>query len=180
MRDHYLARLFGLDPVNLRYAEHERYLTLSRVVSGEVMAAVFAEWRRERSSCRGGLIWFWRDLWCGAGWGVVDALGAPKAAFYYLRRVLQPVSVAMSDEGGNGLFVHIVNERADSLGASLTRARLRSASPAARSRSPPARPWSSPLPSCSTTSATFPTPIGSARRRRIWSWRRCTARMAGS
>jgi beta-mannosidase len=119
VRDHYLARLFGLDPLNLRYAEHERYLTLSRVVSGEVMARVFAEWRRERSTCRGGLIWFWRDLWCGAGWGVVDALGAPKAAFYYLRRVLQPVSVAMSDEGGNGLFVHIVNERADSLGASL-------------------------------------------------------------
>src|SRR2546429_2385262 len=50
VRDHYLARLFGLDPVNLRYAEHERYLTLSRVVSGEVMAAVFAEWRRDRKS----------------------------------------------------------------------------------------------------------------------------------
>ena len=119
VRDHYLARLFGLDPVTLRYAEHERYLTLSRIVSGEVMSSVFAEWRRERSSCRGGLIWFWRDLWCGAGWGVVDALGAPKAAYYYLRRALQPVSVAMSDEGGNGLYIHVVNERADSLGASL-------------------------------------------------------------
>jgi len=119
VRDHYLTRLFGVDPLNSRYAEHERYLTLSRIVSGEVMARVFAEWRRERSTCHGGLIWFWRDLWCGAGWGVIDALGYPKAAYYYLRRVLQPVSVAVSDEGGNGLFVHIVNERAVALDASL-------------------------------------------------------------
>ena len=41
-----------------------------------------------RSTCRGGLVWFLRDLWPGAGWGVVDAAGAPKAAYYYLRRAL--------------------------------------------------------------------------------------------
>lgn len=119
VRDHYLQRLFGTDPLQLRYTDHDRYLALSRVVSGEVMARVFTEWRRKRSPCRGGLIWFWRDLWPGSGWGVVDALGAPKAAYHYLRRVLQPVMVAMSDEGGNGLFVHVVNERPQSLEAIL-------------------------------------------------------------
>jgi len=111
VRDYYLKHLFGHDPLELRYGDHDRYLTLSRVVTGEVMAATFAEWRRKRSTCRGALIWFWRDLWCGAGWGVIDALGAPKAAYYYLRRALQPLAVFMSDEGGNGLFVHIANER---------------------------------------------------------------------
>jgi beta-mannosidase len=111
VRDHYLTRLFGCDPLALRYCDHERYLALSRIVSGEVMAATFAEWRRKRSSCRGALIWFWRDLWCGAGWGIVDALGKPKAAYHYLSRALKSLAVFISDEGGNGLFVHIVNER---------------------------------------------------------------------
>ena len=90
VRDHYLGRLFGVDPVALRYADHDRYLALGRVVTGEVMAQVFGEWRRARSTCRGALVWFLRDLWPGAGWGVVDAAGAPKAAWYHLKRALQP------------------------------------------------------------------------------------------
>jgi beta-mannosidase len=119
IRDHYLQRLFGIDPLQLRYSDHDRYLALSRVVSGEVMARVFTEWRRKRSPCRGGLVWFWRDLWPGAGWGVVDSLGTAKAPYHYLRRVLQPVLVAMTDEGINGLFVHIANERPQPLQAAL-------------------------------------------------------------
>ncbi len=111
VRDHYLERLFGVDPLALRYADHERYLALGRVVTGEVMAQVFGEWRRARSTCRGGLVWFLRDLWPSAGWGVVDAGGAPKAAWYYLKRALQPISLHVSDEGGNGLVLHLCNER---------------------------------------------------------------------
>jgi beta-mannosidase len=110
VRDHYLARLFGVDPLALRYADHERYLALSRATSGEVMAAVFAEWRRARSPTGGGLVWFWRDLWAGAGWGVLEANGAPKAAYHYLRRALQPTAIAITDEGVNGLALHLVHE----------------------------------------------------------------------
>ena len=119
VRDHYLTRLFGVNPLELRYADHERYIALSRVVSGEVMASTFAEWRRKRSTCRGALIWFWRDLWCGAGWGVVDALGLPKAAYHYLRRVSQPVAISISDEGGSGLYLHVNNECPRPLAANL-------------------------------------------------------------
>jgi beta-mannosidase len=119
VRDHYLARLFGVNPLELRYGDHDRYLALSRVVTGEVMASTFAEWRRKRSTCRGALIWFWRDLWCGAGWGVVDALGTPKAAYYYLRRASQPISISISDEGNNGLYLHVNNEPAQPLAATL-------------------------------------------------------------
>ena len=119
VRDHYLTRLFGVNPLELRYADHERYVALGRVVTGEVMASTFAEWRRKRSSCHGALIWFWRDLWCGAGWGVVDALGLPKAAYHYLRRVSQPVAVSISDEGGSGLYLHVTNERPTPLAANL-------------------------------------------------------------
>ncbi len=119
VRDHYLKALFGIDPVPLRYANPDRYLALSRVVTGEVMAAVFSEWRRERSVCRGGLVWFYKDLYPGAGWGIVDSLGHPKAAYYYLKRVFTPLTLFFSDEGLNGLQCHLVNETAHARGVSL-------------------------------------------------------------
>jgi beta-mannosidase len=120
VRDFYLKTLFDVDPLNLRYSDHDRYLQLSRIVTGEVMAASFSEWRRGRSSCNGALVWFLHDLWAGAGWGVIDALGTPKAAMHALRRVLQPVMVSISDEGNNGLALHVVNETARALDARLS------------------------------------------------------------
>ena len=111
VRDHYLKLLFGIDPTALRYSDHERYLQLSRVASAEVMAATFNEWRRAESSCKGALIWFLRDLWPGAGWGVIGSDGLPKAAFHALKRSLQPLNASISDEGVNGLALHLVNER---------------------------------------------------------------------
>lgn len=113
VRDHYLRVIFNTDPVALRSADHDLYLTLGRMTTGEVMAATFSEWRRPASSCQGAIVLFLRDLWAGAGWGLVDDAGVPKACYYYLKRVLQPVSVILSDEGVSGLFVHLLNERVD-------------------------------------------------------------------
>ena len=110
VRDHYVASLYRVDPLRLRYSDHDRYLALGRVATGEVMASVFSEWRRRRSGTRGGLVWFLRDLWAGAGWGVVDADGLPKAAWYYLKRALAPVAMSLSDEGCNGIGVQVVND----------------------------------------------------------------------
>ncbi len=120
VRDHYLAALWGVDPVKLRAVDHDRYLALSRVVTGEVMAAAYAEWRRPGSRCGGALVWFLRDLWAGAGWGLVDDAGLPKACYYALRRVLQPVAVLLSDEGVNGVAVHLLNEHADAVSGELS------------------------------------------------------------
>lgn len=119
VRDHYLTALFGVDPMRCRYADHDRYLALSRVVTGELMADAFAEWRRPGSNCRGALVWYLRDFWAGAGWGLIDDTGLPKACWYFLRRALQPLSVSVSDEGGNGLVAHLVNERGGPLDADL-------------------------------------------------------------
>jgi beta-mannosidase len=119
VRDHYHRELYALDPAGLRYADHDRYLRLARVVSGEVMAASFAEWRRGRSSCRGALVMFLQDLWPGAGWGIIDSLGVPKAAYYYLKRVLQPLALSISDEGNNGLALHVVNDGPSAVQGSL-------------------------------------------------------------
>lgn len=109
-RDHYLARLYATEPARLRRDDPALYLDLSRAVSGEVMAAVFTEWRRAASSCEGGLVWTLRDLEVGPGWGLLDATGEPKPAWYGLRRVLRPVALGLTDEGVDGLAVHLFND----------------------------------------------------------------------
>jgi beta-mannosidase len=119
VRDHYLRALFAIDPVALRYSDVSRYLALSRVLTGEIMATTFSEWRRAGSECKGALVWFLRDLWPGAGWGVLDSAGQPKAAYHYLRRTLQPVAVLFVDEGLNGLDTHVVNDGPAELDAEL-------------------------------------------------------------
>ena len=70
-----------------------------------------SEWRRPGSSCAGGLVLAWQDLWPGAGWGLLDSRGRPKAPWYALRRVLDPVAVLLVDEGLSGLMIHVVNDR---------------------------------------------------------------------
>jgi beta-mannosidase len=120
VRDHYVAELFGVDPARLRYDDHERYLALGRAATGEVMASAYSEWRRAGSECGGALVWFLRDLWAGAGWGLLDETGAPKACFHALRRVLQARAVVLTDEGNSGLVAHLVNERPEVLCAQLS------------------------------------------------------------
>ncbi|GFE82172.1 beta-mannosidase [Steroidobacter agaridevorans] len=129
VRDHYVKELFGIDVPALRYSDHDRYLHLGRIATAEVMAATFAEWRRKRSSCDGGLVWFLRDLVPGAGWGIVDSFGQPKSAYYALRRALQPVAVFISDEGCNGLAIHVVNDSRDELKTVLTVSLYRNGEP---------------------------------------------------
>jgi beta-mannosidase len=119
VRDHYLRELFGVDPDELRRHQHDRYLRLSRAVSGEVMAAVFGEWRREASPCGGGLVLWLRDLVPGAGWGVLDHSGAPKDAYHALRRALAPTAVWLTDEGLAGVAVHVANDGAEELRGTL-------------------------------------------------------------
>ncbi len=112
VRDHYLRQIYGVDPVQLRSFDMPRYLELSRAVSGEMMARVFSEWRSTHSSNRGGLVWFYKDIWPGAGWGIIDSPGLPKAAYYFLKRSWQSRQLTMTDEGLNGLDLHLSNETA--------------------------------------------------------------------
>ena len=46
---------------------------------------------------------------------MIDALGRPKAPWYALRRVLQPVVVLLTDEGLNGLRLHVVNDTGETV-----------------------------------------------------------------
>lgn len=110
VRDHYVASLYAVDAGALRQNDPGRYLALGRAAPAELMEAVFAEWRRPGSSCGGGLVWFLNDIVRGAGWGVIDATGEPKTTFHALKRAFRSVHVGLTDEGLNGLAIHVTNE----------------------------------------------------------------------
>lgn len=128
VRDSYLEMLYGYDPARLRREDVEQYLHLSRAVTAEVMEATFAEWRRPGSTCFGGLVWMFQDLLPGAGWGMIDATGEPKPSWHGLKRAFRPQQLALTDEGVNGLAIHILNEQAESADLSLELACLRAGS----------------------------------------------------
>ena len=110
VRDHYLRDFYGFEPDRLRREDPELYLALSRAVTGEVAEETYAEWRRQGSGCNGALVWTLQDLLPGPGWGVIDSTGEPKPIWYTLRRAFRPVQVLLTDEGTNGLDVHVINE----------------------------------------------------------------------
>ncbi|MEO8175440.1 MAG: hypothetical protein ABI626_02125 [Sphingomicrobium sp.] len=111
VRNHYLELLYDVDCDHMRGTDPERWLDLSRHVSGDVMSEVFGEWRRKDSGSHGGFILWLRDLVPGAGWGLMDSAGNPKQAFRALRKVLAPLAVWMTDEGLDGYAVHVANDR---------------------------------------------------------------------
>lgn len=119
VRDHYVGIVFGCDAAALRQTDPARYLELGRASVYVAIHSTFSEWRRAGSSCRGGLVWMLRDVRPGAGWGIVDHIGAPKSGFYALADVSGPRAVLLTDEGLNGLWAHVVNDSSDDLMATV-------------------------------------------------------------
>ncbi len=108
VRDHYLAKLFAVDPATLRYENNARYLYLSSVVSGEVMARSYDHWRTG-GRCSGAIVWFLNDILPGAGWGLIDSEARAKPALEIVRESWQPVALALRDRGMDGMSVVIRN-----------------------------------------------------------------------
>ncbi len=119
VRDHYLRKLFGVEPATVRRADPQRYLDLGRAAVCEAMGAALGYWRRD-PRCGGALVLSLRDLEPGAGWGLLDAAGEPKAPYYVLRRLCQPVAVLVADEGLDGMRIDMVNEHPKELTGTLT------------------------------------------------------------
>lgn len=119
VRDHYVARIFDVDPMLVRIQDPERYLDLGRAVACVLMTEAFTQWRRPASGCAGALVWTMRDLVPGAGWGLTDSGGEPKAPWYALRTVLAPVAVLVSNDGLDGIRLTACNDTATPIEAKL-------------------------------------------------------------
>jgi beta-mannosidase len=74
------------------------------------MAATFAEWQRAGSPTQGGLVLMLQDFRPGPGWGIIDSTREPKSPWYALKRTFAPLRVTVTDEGVNGLALHVANE----------------------------------------------------------------------
>lgn len=109
MQGHYLRLLFGEGPFEARYRDADRAMDLGRATALTVVERAFARWRTDET-CDGALILAMRDLRAGAGWGLVDTLGRPKAPWFGFRRTCSPLALLLCDEGLNGLVVHVVND----------------------------------------------------------------------
>lgn len=120
VRDFYVREIFGIDPMLTRYSDPAWALDAGRAAVAHVFETVFGAWRRTASGCAGALVLSARDLWPGAGWGLVDSLGRPKSPWYVLRRLLAPIAVFVSDEGLDGVLLHVVNDSAASISGALT------------------------------------------------------------
>ena len=96
--------------LTVRYADPERYLNLARATVVELFTSTLSEWRRSGSSCDGALVFYYRDLRVGAGLGIVDAFGRPKASWYAMKQVCAPIAVGLTDEGLNGIDAHVFND----------------------------------------------------------------------
>jgi beta-mannosidase len=119
VRDFYVRELFGVDPLLSRYLDAEHHLDLGRAVVAEILTSVLTRWRSDASSCDGALLIALRDLVPGAGWGVIDALGRPKAPWYALRRIFAPTTAYVCDNGLDGFSLHVFNDTSESLTTSV-------------------------------------------------------------
>lgn len=112
VRDHYVRTLFGEDPATVRWSDPQRYLDLGRAAICEAVRESVSFWRRPDSGCGGALLLTLRDLEPGAGWGLLDDSGNPKAPWFVLRRLSQPIAVAISDDGLDGVRIDVFNDTA--------------------------------------------------------------------
>jgi beta-mannosidase len=110
IRDYYLATLYKVDPIDLRSRDTLRYLELSRSVTGELINQTMALWRSSFSKCQGALLWFYKDIIPGAGWGLLTSNGTEKPAFYYAKRAFSPLCGNLIDRGLDGLYASLIND----------------------------------------------------------------------
>ena len=119
VRDHYVREIFGVDPHLVRRDDAELYLDYGRAAVCEAVSSSYMHWRRTDSECSGALVLTLRDLVPGAGWGLIDSAGIPKAPWYSLARLSGAVAIFLVDDGLDGLTVELVVDTAEPVHGTL-------------------------------------------------------------
>ena len=119
MQSYYTRKVFGIDPFEVRYHDAERALDLARATVVVVFENVLSEWRRGTSECSGATVLALSDIRPGPGWGLVDSLARPKASWFAVKRVFAPLTLLVTNEGLNGLHLHLVNDSSDAVRGSV-------------------------------------------------------------
>ncbi len=117
--DHYLATFYMGGAGDKSQQAPALSAALSRATSTRLMEELGTRWRDPESGCRGALVWLHRDPWDCSGWGVIDAGGQPKSAYFGLKRAWAPIALAFLDEGLNGLRLIAFNDREEDLAGTL-------------------------------------------------------------
>jgi beta-mannosidase len=119
IRNFYLNDIFNVNSNELKRSHIDKFIALSRVVSGEAISRVFRQWRKFDSHCQGGLIWFNKDFWPSAGFGIIDSQDTPKACYYQLKNIWASRAAFITNEGLDGAFLTVINERPNTLKANV-------------------------------------------------------------
>jgi len=84
------------EPTNL-----VEYVDFSMACQAEGLKHGIEHYRRRQPHCNGTLVWQLNDPWPGLSWSVIDYDLVPKASYYFLQRVYQPLlaSFRVTDDG---------------------------------------------------------------------------------
>ena len=74
----------------------EEYVDYSQACQAEGLKFGIEHYRRRQPHCSGTLVWQLNDCWPGMSWSLIDFDLKPKAAYYFLQRVFQPVIASFS------------------------------------------------------------------------------------
>ncbi|KAJ5180934.1 Glycoside hydrolase family 2 immunoglobulin-like beta-sandwich [Penicillium capsulatum] len=81
----------------------------TQVVQAETMMFGYRGWRRQwgdERHCGGALLWQLNDCWPGISWAIVDYFHKPKPAYYAVKRVLNPIAIAVKREHHDWSVAH--------------------------------------------------------------------------
>lgn len=86
-------------------------LHAERAAVAQAVEHTLTDLRRGDSGCDGVIVLASRDLTPGAGWGLLDSTGRPKATWYAMRRACAETAVTLIDDGLSGLHVHVHHDQ---------------------------------------------------------------------
>jgi beta-mannosidase len=97
-------------------ADMNRFVLFSQLNQADALKTGITHWRSRMFKTSGCLIWQLNDCWPVVSWSIIDYGLHPKAAYYMVKRVCQPI-IAPIIIKDNTVYGHAVNETAQTLEA---------------------------------------------------------------